>query len=108
MSRVSKVFMVTLAVMLVASSAFAQTANQRVEGLKGIGYFSSGAAGAPSIVGVRYWMNDGMAIDFGVGVGFENNVSDPAGTAPDATHPDREAPPGLLLPRADGQARPER
>ena len=78
MSRVTKVLMVTLAVMLVAGTAFAQTANQRVEGLKGIGYFNSGSdAGTPSIVGVRYWMNDGMAVDFGVGIGFRNKVSDP-------------------------------
>ena len=78
MSRVIKIFMVTLAVMLVASSAFAQTANQRVEGLKGIGYFNSGSdAGVPDIVGVRYWMNDGMAVDFGVGIGFRNKIADP-------------------------------
>ena len=30
-------------------------------------------------------MNDGMAIDFGVGIAFENNQIDPADTAPDAS-----------------------
>lgn len=81
MSRVIKVFMVALAVTLMAGTAFAQTANQRVEGLKGFGYHNSGAPDGPSIVGVRYWMNDGMAVDFGVGIGFENNVTDPADPA---------------------------
>jgi len=52
-----------------AGSAAAENANQRVVGKKGIGYFNSAAP-----FGVRYWMNDGMAIDLGVGIGYENQV----------------------------------
>lgn len=88
MSRVTKISMVALAVMMfMAGSAFAQTANQRVEGMTGVGYFN--AAGGPDadIIGVRYWMNDGMAIDFGVGMRFRNNQfdDDGAGNTGEAT-----------------------
>jgi hypothetical protein len=57
----------------VSSSAFAQTANQRLEGTTGVGYFNSVAP-----VGVRHWVNDGYAVDFGVGVDFRNNQVAPS------------------------------
>lgn len=64
---------VATAVLLVAGSAVAENANQRVVGKKGIGYFNGAAP-----VGVRYWMNDGMAIDVGVGLDVDTKV--PVGT----------------------------
>lgn len=88
MSRVTKISMVALTVMMfMAGSAFAQTANQRVEGMTGVGYFNAAGGSDADIVGVRYWMNDGMAIDFGVGVRFQNNQTDPqdTATAPETT-----------------------
>lgn len=60
---------VATAVLLVAGSAVAENANQRVVGKKGIGYFNGAAP-----VGVRYWMNDGMAIDIGVGLDVDTKV----------------------------------
>jgi hypothetical protein len=58
-----------------AGSAVAENANQRVVGKKGIGYFNSAAP-----FGTRYWMNDGMAFDLGLGVGYENQVPVPGST----------------------------
>lgn len=79
MSRVIKFLAVTLVVAAMAGTAAAQTANQRLQGMTGIGYFNS-FSDAPAIVGVRHWMNEGMAVDFGVGVGYENNQVDTGGT----------------------------
>ena len=69
---------VATSVLLIAGSAVAENANQRVAGKKGIGYFNGRAP-----VGVRYWMNDGMAIDVGVGLDVDSKVPVPGGT--DAT-----------------------
>lgn len=79
MSRVIKILAVALVVAGIAGTAAAQTANQRLQGMTGIGYFNS-FSDAPAIVGVRHWMNEGMAVDFGVGVGYENNQVDTGGT----------------------------
>lgn len=68
MYRVVKIFAVAALMVAVTGSAFAQTANQRLEGTTGVGYFNSVAP-----VGVRHWVNDGMAIDVGIGVNFRNN-----------------------------------
>ncbi|UCE03429.1 MAG: hypothetical protein JSW67_04360 [Candidatus Latescibacterota bacterium] len=74
MSRVIRILSVTLLFMALATTAFAQSANQRVEGMKGVGYFQPvSGTDVPPIVGVRYWMNDGMAVDLGAGIGFRNN-----------------------------------
>jgi len=70
MYRVVKILAVAALMVAVTSSAFAQTANQRLEGMTGVGYFNSVAP-----VGVRHWVNDGMAVDVGVGVNFQNNQS---------------------------------
>ena len=54
--------------------------------MTGVGYFNStSSTNAPDIVGVRYWMNDGMAVDFGVGIGFRNNQVDPDRPATDTS-----------------------
>ena len=79
MSRVIRILAVALVVAGFAGAAAAQTANQRLQGMTGIGYFNS-FDNAPAIVGVRHWMNEGMAVDFGVGVGYENNQIDTGGT----------------------------
>jgi hypothetical protein len=79
MSRVIRILAVALIVASFAGVAAAQTANQRLQGMTGIGYFNS-FSNAPAIVGVRHWMNEGMAVDFGVGVGYENNQIDTGGT----------------------------
>jgi hypothetical protein len=68
MYRVVKFLTVVALMVAVTGSAFAQTANQRLEGTTGVGYFNSVAP-----VGVRHWVNDGMAVDVGVGVDFRNN-----------------------------------
>jgi hypothetical protein len=68
MYRVVKFLTVVALMVTVTGSAFAQTANQRLEGTTGVGYFNSVAP-----VGVRHWVNDGMAVDVGVGVDFRNN-----------------------------------
>lgn len=70
MSRTLRFLGVMVAVMMLATSAMAQTANQRLEGMMGVGFFNSDAP-----VGVRYWMNDGMAVDFGIGLNVQNNQS---------------------------------
>ena len=70
MYRVVKILTVAALMVAVTGSAFAQTANQRLEGTTGVGYFNSVAP-----VGVRHWVNDGMAVDVGVGVNFQNNQS---------------------------------
>jgi hypothetical protein len=73
MYRVVKFLTVAALLVAVSSSAFAQTANQRLEGTTGVGYFNSVAP-----VGVRHWVNDGMAVDVGVGVDFRNNQVAPS------------------------------
>ena len=72
MSRVIRIVALSVLISLVAGACFAQTANQRLQGMTGIGYFNS-FSDAPAIVGVRHWINEGMAVDFGVGLGYENN-----------------------------------
>jgi hypothetical protein len=69
MKRTMRMLGVTVLALCAANSALAENANQRVVGKKGIGYYSSDAP-----VGVRYWVNDGMAIDFGVGLGLDNKI----------------------------------
>jgi len=66
--------------MALASASSAQTANQRMEGMKGIGFFN---AAAP--LGIRYWMNDGMAVDFGVGLDVDTKVANPGDPTTDDT-----------------------
>ena len=84
MSRVIKILAVSMLVVMAASAAFAQSANQRVEGMKGVGYFAPVSnSSVPPIVGVRYWMSDGYAVDFGVGIGFENNQTYDDPSTPD-------------------------
>jgi hypothetical protein len=73
MNRVVKFLTVAALMVAVTSSAFAQTANQRLEGTTGVGYFNSVAP-----VGVRHWVNDGMAVDVGVGVDYKNNQVAPS------------------------------
>ena len=73
MYRVVKFLTVVALMVAVSSSAFAQTANQRLEGSTGVGYFNSVAP-----VGVRHWVNDGMAVDVGVGVDYKNNQVAPS------------------------------
>ena len=80
MSRLIRILAVTMLVTLIAGVAVAQTANQRLQGMTGIGYFNQVSSDAPAIVGVRHWMNEGMAVDFGVGLGFQNNQSDVGAT----------------------------
>lgn len=80
MSRVIRILALSVLVGMIATAASAQTANQRLQGMTGIGYFNS-FSDAPAIVGVRYWMNEGMAVDFGVGLGFDNHNDDPSSTA---------------------------
>ncbi|HZM15945.1 MAG TPA: hypothetical protein VFE28_08090 [Candidatus Krumholzibacteria bacterium] len=80
MSRVIGILAVALLLLGVAGAVSAQTANQRLTGMTGIGYFRSNSVG-PDIVGVRHWMNEGMAVDFGVGLGFDNHNDDPSSTA---------------------------
>lgn len=72
MSRVVRIVALSVLISLMAGACFAQTANQRLQGMTGIGYFNS-FSDAPAIVGVRHWINEGMAVDFGVGIGYENN-----------------------------------
>lgn len=72
MTRSMRLLGVALLVLAFAGSALAENANQRVVGKKGIGYFSSDAP-----LGVRYWTSDAMAIDLGVGIGFETKVANP-------------------------------
>ncbi len=69
MKRTMRMLGVTVLALCAANSALAENANQRVVGKKGIGYFNGAAP-----VGVRYWMNDGMAIDFGVGLDLDTKV----------------------------------
>ena len=88
MSRVIRFVALSLVVLMVAGAAFAQSANQRVEGMKGIGYFAPvTGSNAPPIVGVRYWMNDGTALDLGVGINYQNNqeFDDPSTPGTDTT-----------------------
>ena len=73
MYRVVKFLTVVALLVAVSSSAFAQTANQRLEGTTGVGYFNSVAP-----FGVRHWVNDGMAVDVGVGVDYKNNQVAPS------------------------------
>lgn len=80
MSRTVRFFGVMLAVMVIATSAMSQTANQRLEGMMGVGFFNSDAP-----VGVRYWMNDGMAVDFGIGLNVQNNQEYSTSTGPETT-----------------------
>jgi len=72
MSRVIRIVALSVLISVIAGACFAQTANQRLQGMTGIGYFNS-FSDAPAIVGVRHWINEGMAVDFGVGIGYENN-----------------------------------
>jgi hypothetical protein len=80
MSRSFRFFAIVIAVMMLATSAMAQTANQRLEGMMGIGFFNSDAP-----VGVRYWMNDGMAVDFGVNLNVQNNQAYSTATSTETT-----------------------
>jgi hypothetical protein len=80
MSRFTRFSVFVLVMMVFATSALAQTANQRLEGMMGVGFFSSDAP-----VGVRYWMNDGMAVDFGLGLNYTNNHEYDTGTAIETT-----------------------
>jgi hypothetical protein len=73
MSRTLKILSTSLLLLAFAGAALAENANQRVVGKKGVGYFSSEAP-----VGVRYWMSDAMAIDFGVGLDVDTKVDNPA------------------------------
>jgi hypothetical protein len=68
MSRFARFGVVVLVMAVFATSAMAQTANQRLEGMMGVGFSNTAAP-----VGVRYWMNDGMAVDFGIGLNYEDN-----------------------------------
>lgn len=76
MSRTLKILGTSLLVLAFAGAAMAENANQRVVGKKGIGYFSSDAP-----VGVRYWMSDAMAVDFGVGLDVNTKVDNPSSAA---------------------------
>ncbi|HZL84271.1 MAG TPA: hypothetical protein VFD07_02725 [Candidatus Krumholzibacteria bacterium] len=80
MSRVIRILALSVLVGMIATAASAQTANQRLQGMTGIGYFNS-FNDAPAIIGVRHWLNEGMAVDFGVGLGYENNQFDTGSTA---------------------------
>jgi hypothetical protein len=73
MKRTIQLFATVLLVLAFASAALAENANQRVVGKKGIGYYSSEAP-----LGVRYWMNENMAFDFGVNLGLKTKQDDPA------------------------------
>jgi hypothetical protein len=69
MRRSIRIAGITLLVLAFAGAAMAQNANQRVVGKKGIGYYTSDAP-----FGIRYWMNDAMAIDVGVGLGVDTKA----------------------------------
>ena len=79
MSRVIRIVALSALILAIAGTCLAQTANQRLQGMTGIGYFSS-FSDAPAIVGVRHWINEGMAVDFGVGLGYENNQAETGAT----------------------------
>jgi hypothetical protein len=69
---VIRIVALSVLISLMAGACFAQTANQRLQGMTGFGYFNT-FSDAPAIVGVRHWINEGLAVDFGVGVGYQNN-----------------------------------
>ena len=76
MNRVIRLLGVALLVMAFVGAAWAENANQRVVGKKGIGFYNGVAP-----VGVRYWMSDGMALDFGVGLTMNTKVPNPGNQA---------------------------
>jgi hypothetical protein len=80
MKRTMRVLGIAITMLLLASAALAENANQRVVGKKGVGYFSGVAP-----VGMRYWMNDGMAIDVGVGMGLDTKIPVPASPTNETT-----------------------
>lgn len=80
MSRFTRFSVIVLVMMVFAAPALAQTANQRLEGMMGVGFSNTAAP-----VGVRYWMNDGMAVDFGIGLNFQNNQAFTGTSGPETT-----------------------
>jgi len=60
---------------LAAATAGAENANQRMVGKKGIGPATNDPGlSAPSIIAMRYWMSDAMAVDVGFGLSVDTKV----------------------------------